>query len=98
MKKLFFIVLAALATTPALAADIAAGKAKTAVCASCHGPDGKAVIPTYPNLHGQNAAYLEKQLKAFKSGDRVDPVMKPMASMLSDNDIKNVAAYYQSLK
>ncbi|MBD1575611.1 cytochrome c [Vibrio sp. S11_S32] len=98
MKNLSLVILAALISTPVFAADIAAGKAKTTVCASCHGADGIATIPTYPNIKGQNAAYLAKQLKAFKSGARVDPVMKPMASMLTDEDIENVAAYYQSLK
>ena len=54
----------------AKAADIEAGKAKAAVCAACHGVEGKALIPNYPHLAGQNAAYLVKQLKAFKEGSR----------------------------
>lgn len=83
------------------AADINAGKAKSAVCASCHGADGRATIPTYPHLAGQNAGYLEAALKAYKAGQRTSPqaaIMKSMAMPLTDDDIKNLAAYYSSLK
>jgi cytochrome c553 len=83
------------------AADINAGKAKSAVCASCHGQDGRASIPTYPNLAGQNAAYLESALIAYKAGQRTSPqanIMKSMAMPLTEQDIKNLAAYYSSLK
>ncbi|MBE8167728.1 MAG: cytochrome c [Shewanella sp.] len=98
MKKLVLLALASALTMPAVAADIAAGKAKTGMCAACHGVDGTSMIPMYPNLKGQKAQYLEKQLKAFKTGTRKDPVMGPMAMPLSDVDIVNVAAYYASLK
>lgn len=81
----------------AIAADIAAGKAKSAVCAACHGPDGISFIPTYPNLKGQKAAYTLKQLKAFKDKTRKDPVMTPQMAALSDKDMENIAAYYESL-
>jgi len=83
------------------AADIAAGKAKTAVCASCHGANGKAIMPMYPNLAGQNAAYLELAIKAYKTQDRKGgqaAMMYGMVAGLSDADIKNIAAYYASLK
>lgn len=79
-------------------ADIAAGKSKSAMCAACHGYAGISEIPMYPNLAGQKEAYLVKQLKGFKSGKRQDAVMAPMAKILSDADIKNLAAYYASLK
>ena len=52
----------------------------------------------YPNLAGQKEAYIAKQLKDFKSGNRKDPVMAPMAMALSDEDVANIAAYYASLK
>lgn len=78
-------------------ADIARGKAKAAVCAACHGHDGISYVPLYPNLKGQKAAYTEKQLKDFKSKKRQDPVMNAQAAMLSDEDIANIAAYYESL-
>ncbi|MDO7083909.1 cytochrome c [Pseudocolwellia sp. AS88] len=99
MKKLTMAVaLTALMASPVFAGDIAAGKAKTAVCAACHGAMGVSAIPMYPNLAGQKEAYLVKQLKDFKAGNRKDPVMAPMAMGLSDADIANVAAYYASLK
>jgi len=99
MKKLTLAVaLTALMASPVFAGDIAAGKAKTAMCAACHGAMGISAVPMYPNLAGQKEAYLAKQLKDFKSGSRKDPVMAPMAMGLSDADIANVSAYYASLK
>lgn len=78
--------------------NVEAGKAKSAICAGCHGRNGKANVLNYPHLAGQNAAYLEKQMKAFRSGERKDPIMGAMAKQLSDADIANLAAYYESLK
>jgi len=80
------------------AADINAGKAKSATCVACHGANGISAIPMYPNLAGQKEMYLAKQLRDFKSGARKDPVMSAMAMPLSEEDIKNLAAYYASLK
>jgi cytochrome c553 len=83
------------------AADISAGKAKSAVCAACHGANGIAMIPTYPNLAGQNAGYISAALKAYKAGQRTGgqaAIMTGMAAPLSDADIANLAAYYSSLK
>ena len=80
------------------AADIDTGKAKAAVCAACHGVDGKASVPVYPHLAGQNAAYLVKQLKAFKDGSRKEPLMAPFMAALTEADMENLAAYYASLK
>lgn len=82
----------------ALAGDIEAGKAKAALCMACHGANGVSAVDIYPNLAGQKAAYTVKQLKAFRSGERKDPQMMPFAMMLSDEDIENLAAYYESLK
>jgi len=80
------------------AADIEAGKAKAAVCAGCHGVDGNSSNGTWPTLAGQHASYLAKQLREFKDGTRVDPTMQGMAALLSDEDIINVAAYFESQK
>lgn len=77
--------------------DINAGKEKSALCVACHGQNGMGIGPLFPNLAGQKSAYIEKQLKAFKAGDRVDPNMTTFAKMLSDADIANLAAYYESL-
>ncbi len=102
MKLHVALALAALALasngTAQAAGDAAAGKAKSAICAACHGADGIAIAPMYPNLKGQQAAYLVKQLKDFRSGTRNDPVMSAQAKPLSDQDIENLAAYYASLK
>jgi cytochrome c553 len=84
--------------SPVFAGDAAAGKAKTGMCAACHGAAGISAVPMYPNLAGQKEAYIAKQLKDFKAGKRKDPVMAPMAMALSDEDIANIAAYYASLR
>lgn len=83
------------------AGDVAAGKAKAAVCAACHGADGIAVIPGYPNLKGQNEQYIVSSINAYKNKERTGglaAVMQAQASMLSDADVANLAAYYASLK
>ena len=80
------------------AGDAAAGKSKAATCVACHGPNGNSTNPLWPKLAGQHAAYLEKQLKAFKSGERKDPLMSPMAASLSPKDIEDIAAYFASQK
>ncbi|WP_206199110.1 c-type cytochrome [Thiomicrorhabdus indica] len=80
------------------AADIQMGKEKAKMCFSCHGENGQAILPTYPNLNGQSAQYLEIALKAYKNGSRNDLMMAPMAKVLSDQDIANISAYFGSLK
>jgi cytochrome c553 len=83
------------------AGDVAAGKAKAAVCAACHGADGIAMIPGYPNLKGQNEQYLVSSINAYKNKERnggLAAVMQAQAALLSDADIANLAAYYASLK
>ena len=81
----------------AIAGDARAGKAKAAVCAACHGPQGIAIAPNFPNLAGQSATYLYVQLAMFKHGQRSDPVMSGQAAALSDADMRNLAAYFASL-
>lgn len=78
------------------AGDAAAGKAKSASCAGCHGPDGNSPNPMYPNIAGQHEQYLIKSIKAYKSGERSDATMKAMTAALSEQDIENLAAYYAS--
>lgn len=84
------------AAAPAFAGDAAAGKTKAVVCSACHGVDGNSINPLWPKLAGQHAAYLTKQMKAFRSGERKDPVMAPMAMPLSDADIEDISAFYAS--
>lgn len=79
--------------------DLAKGEASyAAVCAACHAADGNSTIAVNPMLAQQHPEYLVKQLKEFKSGKRADPVMQGMAAMLSDDDMRNVAAWLASQK
>ena len=80
------------------AGDAAAGKAKAAVCAACHGADGNSINGMWPKLAGQHEAYLTKSMKAFRSGERKEPTMNAMAKPLSDADIENLAAYFAAQK
>ena len=91
--------LAALLSAPqTLAADIAGGKAKASGCSACHGLNGMATNPAYPNLAGQKDQYLAKALKDYRDGKRKDAMMEGMVKGLNDADIDNIAAYYASLK
>jgi cytochrome c553 len=77
--------------------DLAKGQAISAqVCAACHTADGSRGAPVNPIIAGQHPEYLVKQLTEFKSGKRENPIMKGMASPLSEDDIINVAAFYAS--
>ncbi len=78
--------------------SIEAGKAKSVTCAACHGQDGNSVNPLWPNIAGQNAPYIVQQLAAFKSGQRTDPLMSSQAMLLSDEDMRDLAVYYESLQ
>jgi cytochrome c553 len=80
-----------------LSADAAAGAQKAAACASCHGENGISRTAQIPNLAGQSADYLANQLKAFKSGQRSNPMMQNMANNLSDEDASNLAAHFAGL-
>ncbi len=104
MKK-FIALSAALAMlgaagSAAAAADVAAGKEKaTTVCAACHGADGNSVNPQWPNLAGQHASYIVKQLQDLKAGKtRSNALMSPQAAGLSEQDMENVAAYFSQQK
>lgn len=82
---------------PSYAADVDAGKSKAQMCVGCHGSEGVSGGPMWPNLAGQRAAYLEAQLKHFKSGQRQNGTMTGIAVGLADDDIKNLAAYFANL-
>lgn len=100
MKKIFpliAVVALCIHSTSVFAADAAAGKSKSATCAACHGQNGISPNDLWPNLAGQKQAYLVKQMKAFRDGQRADPMMAPMAAALSDADIDDISAYYASL-
>lgn len=99
--KAFLVGVAALIAANAWAeGDVEAGKAKSAVCAACHGANGISAVPIYPNLAGQKEAYLANVLTAYKSQERQGAnaaVMWGLAASLSEQDIANLAAYYASL-
>ncbi len=95
MKSFLFTIFTSLLfASSAMAGDVAAGKAKSAICAACHGATGISMNPMWPNLAGQKEQYLVKQIKAFRDGSRKDPTMAPMVAGLSDDDIANLAAYF----
>jgi len=100
MKTLSSLLLALLMATGVAhaAGDKVAGKKKAAACMGCHGAAGISNSPVWPNLAGQKAGYIAKQLKAFRSGSRKDPMMDSTSKALTDADIDNLAAYYSSLK
>lgn len=79
------------------AADAQAGRKKARACAACHGIDGLSKMPMAPNIAGSPAMYLEKQLQAFRSGERKDDTMSLIAKPLSDDDITDIAAWYSGL-
>ena len=83
------------------AGDAAAGKDRFYTCIGCHGiPDYNNAYPTYhvPKIAGQHAAYIESALKSYRSGARKHSTMHAQASSLSDQDIKDIAAYLSQLQ
>jgi cytochrome c553 len=75
------------------ATDKAAQTAST-LCVACHGAGGNSAIPANPNLAGQGAEYIARQLHAFKSGTRVNAIMQAMVAALSDDDMAALGTYY----
>lgn len=93
------VALTALQAAPsAWARDAKAGRIKAQACAVCHGPAGISTAPDAPNLAGQPAIYLERQLKAYRSGERKHEVMAVIAKPLGDGDIANLAAWYSGIR
>ena len=110
MKLIASLLIAAALVAPALTAqaaepakvakpDVAKGEASyTAVCAACHGADGNSGSPANPKLAQQHPDYTVKQLQEFKSGKRANAIMSGMAATLSEDDMKNIAAYVGAKK
>ncbi len=80
------------------AADLAKGKAAARQCNVCHGKDGIATNPEAPNLAGESAIYVEKQLVAFKTGERQHRQMSIIAQGLDMTTIKDLAAWYAAMQ
>jgi cytochrome c553 len=83
-------------SVPFTTGKAASGEAKAALCTACHGPNGNSANPEWPRLAGQSAVYVAEQLKLFKSGVRDNPIMKPLAAALSDQDIDDLAVYFEA--
>jgi cytochrome c553 len=101
MKRLWFFAAAisgAIISTSALPADsIEAGATKSTTCGACHGANGNSTNPEWPSLAGIGASYIADQLKNFKDGKRANPIMMPMASSLTPDDMADIGAYFNSL-
>ena len=93
-----FGLLVATLTTAATAGEIDNGKTKAQSCAMCHGPNGISQMPGAPNLAGQSAMYVVQQLKNFRNGKRSSEIMNVIAKPLSDADISDLAAWFESIK
>lgn len=78
--------------------DIASGEKLSQTCAVCHGADGNSTIPVNPKLAGQYESYLVQALSDYRSGARKNATMAGFASALSDQDIRDLAAYFSSQK
>ncbi|MDR1967318.1 MAG: cytochrome c4 [Burkholderiaceae bacterium] len=107
MKPLAVLLAASLLSVSAFAADAPAtpkadpekGKASYGtVCMACHADDGNSIVPLQPNLAQQHPDYIFKQLTEFKSGVRENPIMLGMAGMLSEEDMRNIAAWLATQK
>jgi len=79
-----------------LGGDPEAGQTKAVTCVACHGQDGNSPAAEWPKLAGQHERYLVRQLTLYKSNERVNAIMLGMAATLSEQDMKDVAAYYSS--
>jgi len=73
---------------------IEAGRAKAATCVACHGPEGVAAAPQWPNLAGQHETYLKVAIEHYKDGDRTDLVMNPLIAPLDEESIEELAAFF----
>jgi cytochrome c553 len=99
VSSLALIAVGLLAAGPAAASgNPQLGKAKSATCVACHGEDGRGIAPNFPVLAGQHADYLAHSLKQYRSGERNNALMAPMAAGLSDDDIADLAAYYAAMR
>jgi cytochrome c553 len=91
------IAAAVLANPVAQAADVAAGKAKAEICAGCHGENGISKTENIPSLAGQQDQFIQWQLVFFRAGTRKNEQMQPVVEPLSNEDVRNLGAYFASL-
>ncbi len=98
MMKKVFILMSLIFSGLVMAGDAELGKAKSAMCAACHGADGNSVNPVWPSLAGQHASFIARQLSLFKSGERKGTVMPGMVAGLSAEDMDDLGSYFASQK
>lgn len=101
MKSLLMLMVGLISFSAFAEDRITRGEAKSAICATCHGTDGIALMPAYPNLAGQNEEYLISSMKAYRDKQRqgsMAVIMQMQAAQLSDDDIADLAAYYANMK
>ena len=102
MKFVMILIAAAIVASPAIAAMDGAALYKDKTCNACHGPKGdKPLMPNYPKIAGQNAAYTEQQMKDIKSGARNNgqtAAMKGVMHLVNDEEIKSISEYLSKLK
>ena len=91
-------VLPLIASMPAGAGDVAAGRRKALACQTCHGLDGLSKLPEAPHIAGQPERYLVKSLDEYRKGERKDEMMTLVAKNLSNEDIADLAAYYSAIE
>ncbi|WP_116301305.1 cytochrome c [Alkalilimnicola ehrlichii] len=102
MKRIFVmaaavgLLAASFQATASRVGDPVAGREKAAACIACHGEDGNSPNPQFPRLAGQYADYMVQALRDYKSGNRRDPVMNGIAADLSEQDMRDISAYYAS--
>jgi cytochrome c553 len=101
MRSAVVLALAAWVSLPApnahAAADRAAGQEKAKACAPCHGQNGVSAMPGIPSLAGQSDQFIQWQLVFFRSGRRPNPAMAPLVANMSDEDVRNLGAYFSGL-
>jgi cytochrome c553 len=101
MKSLLTLLVCLISFSASAEDRVTRGEAKAAICATCHGVDGIALMPAYPNLAGQNEEYLISSMKAYRDKQRqggMAVIMQMQAAQLSDDDIADLAAYYANMK
>jgi cytochrome c553 len=91
------LALSALLRVPAHAADIAAGKEKAEICVGCHGEGGISQTENIPSLAGQPDQFIQWQLVFFRGGSRKNEQMQPIVEQMTNDDIRNLGAYFASL-
>lgn len=101
MKSLLTLLICLMSFSAFAEDRVTRGEAKATMCATCHGVDGIALMPAYPNLAGQNEEYLISSMKAYRDKQRqggMAVIMQMQAAQLSDDDIADLAAYYANMK